>query len=247
MRAVVALFFVSYSMGYAQEGAICVNCVSQQTAKTKIEYKPTELLACHPGAQDEEVAALKAAQGAKITAVEMLGRLILSESMSTGFWSGRCQSPKGSQGLLEGIGWGIANRILPQLKKLSIENAVENEVFKPKNFRTSFTSKKQNPFAEIFLCPAKSNGYLVQNHHDLKVTGDLYGKSLLVAENIYETLKSGRPIPVEYQKVTNFFYPHSEIFGEVRPSWAKEPPSQANPKYLNIMGYKDPCVEFYHL
>lgn len=247
MRTFFVLTLIVPLLGYAQEGASCLTCGKDPTAKTKIEYKPTELLACHPSAQDEEVAALKAAQGAKITAVEMLARLILSESMSTGFWSGSCQSPKGSQGLFDGIGWGIANRILAQPKKVRLEIAVQNEVFKPKNFRTSFTSKKQNPFAEIFLCPAKANDYLAQNHHDLKVTGDLYGKSLLLAEKIMETLKSGQPIPVEYQKVTNFFYPMSVIFGDYRPSWAKEPPSQANPKYLNIMGYKDPCVEFYHL
>lgn len=189
----------------------------------------------------EEIFARKEAERAGISKEEILARIIYSESLSSGYWKGKCQAHSGED-VMKAVGWGIINRVKKKAK--SSLDAYSDVVFANKQFRTSFSSKKENPFAAAFLCPLKSQAYL--DHCTEKPSADkLYKEAQGTAKKIIEDYElSG--IPEDYKGITNFFYPQSEFFGQMRPSWAKNPNPVKNKGYVNILNVADiPCVEYY--
>jgi hypothetical protein len=211
---------------------------------------PTELAGCQPGAagaSSEEARARKEAEKAKLSDSEVLARLIFSEALSSGYWRGLCKAPS-TEALFEGIGWGVVNRV----KKAGGANPYFETIFARGQFRTSFSSAKKeidgfsgkitNPFAVAFLCPHRAQTYL--NHSSQQPSAIiLFGKAMSVAKQITAT----NNIPEKYRGITNFFYPKSEFFGEMRPAWAKNPVASKNKGYRDLLGVDKPCVEFYHL
>jgi hypothetical protein len=217
------------------------------SSKPSTSQAAVELGECKPQVdtktKTEEGFARAQAEKAGLSKEELLARLIYSESLSTGYWKEICNA-KSEDDIMKTIGWGIMNRVKGKAK-LSLD-AYSDIIFGKNQFRTSFSSKKTNPFAEAFLCPLKSGGYL--NQTTKKPTAiNLYKKSQKIASDIitaYE--KSG--ISDEYKGITNFFYPHSEFFGEMRPKWAPDKDATKNKGYLNTLDVSDkPCIESYRL
>jgi hypothetical protein len=210
---------------------------------------PAELGACKPASSSEEAQARREAEKANLSDAEVLARLIYSESLSSGYWRGRCSSAA-DDALLTGIGWGILNRV----KKAGGGDAVYNTVFAKNQFRTSFSSAQKevaglgkitNPFAVSFLCPLRAQTYLDKG--EKKTSADsLWNKTESIAGKILNTFKSDG-IPAHYRGITNFFYPKSEFFGEMRPPWAKDPVPRKNKGYRDLLDVENPCVEFYSL
>lgn len=200
-------------------------------------FAAVELNECKPHLGSEEVSARRAAEKAKLSDAEVLARLILSESLSTGFWKGRCEASS-SRDLMEAIGWGILNRV----KK----NRYYDVVFQKNQFRTSFSGKKGNPFAVTFLCPLKGQTYLDQSQLKDSATG-LYSLAQEVAQKQIELFEKEKKIPSRFRGITNFFYPKSEFFGESRPAWAKNSDPTRNPGYFALFQTPRPCAEFYRL
>lgn len=223
---------------------------------------PAELLHCQPaqvlaGAAAgfaEEMVARKAAEVAGLGREEVLARLIFAEALSTGYWSGRCQAVSGVS-LFEGIGWGVARRIRDRAGQgahsLS-DKVVYDVVFARNQFRTSFSGRgKPNPFAQALLCPASAQAYLDQaGRRDVAVLA-LFDQARRVASGIVAELDShlaqGTPLRHPALRASNFFYPHSERFGEMRPPWAANSDPRRNPGYLPLGAEERPCVEFYDL
>jgi hypothetical protein len=179
------------------------------------------------------------AEKAALTQQEVLARLIFSEALSTGYWKKRCEAPS-SEKLMEGIGWGILNRIQDERSHL---NPYFEVIFKKNQFRTSFSSKKKNPFALAFLCPLRAQNYLDSISPELSAH-TLYHQAQQVAGRLIRDFKH-QGIPPKFQKITHFFYPQSEFFGELRPSWAKKKGTSSNLSYRNLFNSENPCVEFY--
>lgn len=206
--------------------------------------KPVELLKCKPSAKKEETAAREAAEDANLSDHEVLSRLILAESLSTGFWMKKCKAP-GDEALMEAIGWGVMNRVQRYSPKKDDPkpDAYFHVVFAQKQFSTSFSGAQDNVFARTFLCPLVAQEYLDKAEPQVFAV-DLWVKAKEVASRIMDTYqKSG--IPPNYQKITHFFYPYSEFFGEVRPAWAKDPDPAKNAGYMPVMNVEKPCAEFY--
>jgi hypothetical protein len=189
----------------------------------------------------------KEAEKAKLSEAEVLARLIFSETLSSGYWRQLCKAPS-TEALFTSVGWGIVNRV----KKARGSQAYFDTVFAPGQFRTSFSSAKKeidgfngkitNPFAVAFLCPHRAQKYL--NHSSQQPSAIiLFEKALGVAKQITEASE----IPAKYRGITNFFYPKSEFFGEMRPSWAKNAVATKNQGYRDLLGTDKPCVEFYSL
>lgn len=206
-----------------------------------------ELGGCNPQRlsekEPEETFARKEAEKAGLSKEEILARLIYSESLSSGYWNKKCQAKSGDD-VMAAVGWGVMNRVKGKMK--TSLDAYSDVVFAKMQFRTSFSSKNDNPFAAAFLCPAKSQGYLDQCS-DKPSADKLYRTAQDTAKKIIDEYeKSG--IPTNYKGVTNFFYPQSEFFGEMRPAWAKNPDPTKNKGYVNILNVTEkPCVEYYRL
>ena len=208
-------------------------------------YAPVNLGDCKPAldpkTNTEEVFARNASEKADLSNAEILARLIYSESLSTGYWNGKCNA-KSDLDIMTGIGWGIMNRI----KGKSGKTPYADVIFGKSQFRTSFSGKKDNPFAEAFLCPSKSQNYLNQTSTKEKSI-DLYRRAQQLSEKIVAEFEATK-IPPAYSGITNFFYPQSEFFGEMRPTWAPDKDATKNKGYMNILKVADkPCVEFYKL
>lgn len=204
-----------------------------------VSHPVTELGGCQqqidPVHRSEEYFVRQEAEKAGLNQVEVLARLIYSESLSTGYWKKRCEAPS-SEKLMEAIGWGILNRV--ELIK-SHPNPYTEVIFKKNQFRTSFSSKKKNPFAIAFLCPNRAEDYLQGISADLSAVA-LYQQAQRVAHQLVsEYQKKG--IPLRLRGITHFFYPRSEFFGELKPTWA------VKAKEVNLFNSKNPCVEFYRL
>lgn len=237
--------------------AFTLNCFAAEIARSsgvtgassagRASQAAVELGSCKPQVDPktntEEAFARSEAEKAGLSKEELLARLIYSEALSTGYWKRGCNA-NSEDAIMESIGWGIMNRV--KKKANSSLDAYSDVIFGKSQFRTSFSGKKGNPFAEAFLCPLKSQSYLDLTPEKPNAN-NLYKKSHTIANNIIvEYEKNG--LPKEYKGITNFFYPHSEFFGEMRPSWAKEKDATKNKGYLNTLKVTEkPCVESYRL
>lgn len=243
-----AVFILLFSLALANDLA--------SSSKNLEQVKNTnsaaiELENCKPqvdkATNSEEVFARKAAEKNDLSKYEILARLIYSESLSSGYWKGTCNAHSGED-IMQAIGWGAMNRI--KTKLATSLNAYTDVVFAKMQFRTSFSSKKENPFAQAFLCPLKSQKYLneITGKNTAKITAEkLFKTAQETAQKIIDSYEKNG-IPAEYKGVTNFFYPESEFFGEMRPAWAKNPEAAKNKGYVNILNVaQKPCVEYYRL
>lgn len=206
-----------------------------------------ELAACKPQilppGDSEEATARKLAEAAGLSKEELLARLIYSEALSTGFWNDRCQASS-DKDIMNAIGWGIMTRVKSRARQ-SLD-AYSDVIFGKMQFRTSFSGKKENPFASAFLCPLKSQSYL-DKATKKESAAFLFKQAQSIAHAIVEKYERVG-IPEAYRGITNFFYPHSEFFGDKRPSWAPHKEPKLNSGYLKILDVKtNPCVEFYSL
>ena len=211
-----------------------------------------ELGGCMPsssGFASEEARARHEAEKAKLKTADILARLIYSEALSSGYWRGVCKA-KSEADLFETIGWGIMNRV-----QKAGPDAYYGVVFAKNQFRTSFSPARRsiagfegkvvNPFAIAFLCPLRAKDYLSRTSNKPSAEA-LYTNARDIAGKIIRTY-SEDGIPTPYRGITNFFYPHSEFFGEMRPPWAKNSDPVKNKGYLNLLDVTNPCVEFYRL
>jgi hypothetical protein len=210
-----------------------------------VSYSEVELGDCvpkkDPKTGDEESRVREMAAQADLPKAEILARLIYGESLATGFWNGACEAPSDTE-LMESIGWGIMYRV--NGKKKTEQDPYAAAIFLRKQFPTSFSSAKKNPFAEAFLCPLKSDSYLAATKLKPKAK-DLYKKAHEISEKIIAAYEMDG-LPAKFKKVALFFYPRSEYYGELRPPWAKNPVAEKNPGYMNLLNAKNrPCVEFY--
>lgn len=209
----------------------------------RIVAKPVELLKCKPAPKKEEAAAQAAAEEENFSDHESFARLILAETLSTGYISGKCEAPS-IDGLMEAIGWGVINRvkIYSPMKDDPKPDAYAHVIYRPKQFSTSFSNKNDNPFAVVFLCPLKAKAYL-EKAGSKEDAFMLYERAKKTASEIMDKYqRSG--IPVANHKLTHFFYPYSEFSSE-RPTWARDPDPSKNKGYVNLLGGQKPCVEFY--
>lgn len=216
---------------------------NDEAPKVRTVDKPVELLKCKPALRKEEAAALAAAEDENFNDHESFTRLILAETLSTGYISGKCEAP-GIDGLMEAIAWGVINRV----KKYSPNkedpkaDAYTHVIYQPKQFTTSFSGKNKNPFAVIFLCPLKAKEYL-EKAGSKEDAFTLYTRAKKAASEVMDRYqRSG--IPAANVKLSQFFYPYSEFSNE-RPAWAKDPDPTKNKGYVNLFNSPKPCVEFY--
>lgn len=244
MTSIIFAIFISTAIS----GELVGGSSAPSTKSSKaIDYAAIELAGCKPQedlkTKNEESFAKAEAEKNDLPKEEILARLIYSETLSTGYWHGLCEAPS-VKSMMEGIGWGVMKRV--KAKEKSHLDPYKEAIFAPKQFRTSFSGKKENPFAEAFLCPLKSDAYLSKATVKTGAV-DLYKQAQDIAKTIianYE--KSG--LPADYKKITNFFYPKSEFFGEMRPAWAKDKDPSKNKGYKNILKVnQNPCIEFYAL
>lgn len=206
--------------------------------------KPTELLKCNSPSAKEETKVREAAEAVNFSDHEVLGRLIFTETMVTGFFAKKC-SAASAESLMEAIGWLIINRVDKYSPKRDDPkpDAIFHEVFARKGFSSSFSSKDNNPFARSFLCPLESQKYL----ESAKSTDEgysLYVQAKEVAARILDKYtRTG--IDPRFSKVRNVFYPYSEFGGQERPSWAKDPDPAKNKGFVKLVEGEKPCAEFY--
>lgn len=206
--------------------------------------RPTELLKCKTPSAKEENRVREAAESANFSDHEVLARLIFSESLSTGYWSKSCFAPN-AQALMEAIGWGVMNRVAKYSPNRNDPkpDAIFHVVFAQRQFRTSFSAYKDNPFAKAFLCPMEAEKYLkkVEASED---PYDIYSMAKEVAAKILDKYQRDGIDPA-FAHITHFFYPQSEFGGSQRPTWAKDPVPTKNKGYLPIISGEKPCAEFY--
>lgn len=216
---------------------------ADEAPKGRTVGKPAELLKCQPASKKEEAAALAAAEEENFNDHESFARLILAETLSTGYVSGKCEAP-GIDGLMEAIAWGVVNRVkkYSPSKEDPKSDAWAHVIYQPKQFTTSFSGKNNNPFAMIFLCPLKAKDYLEKAGSKEDALA-LYMRAKKAASEVMDKYqRSG--IPAANVKLSQFFYPHSE-FSTERPAWAKESDPTKNKGYVNLFNSQKPCVEFY--
>lgn len=218
--------------------------VTVEPPKQKVFAKPTELLKCKPAAKKEEIAVREAAEAQNFSDHEVFSRLVLAESLSTGYFTGRCEAPS-ADALMEAIGWGVINRV----KKYSPQrddpkaDAYFHVVFSPKQFTTSFSSKNDNPFAKVFLCPESAGRAYLEKAGSKEDPILLYNRAKEIGAKVMDHYqRSG--VPVTNVRLTQFFYPYSE-FSAGRPAWAKDSDPVKNKGYVNVLGGQKPCAEFY--
>lgn len=212
--------------------------IAQVAPIPKVE--PAELQNCKPQGPEFEANALRAAKAAKLTNSEVLARLIYAESLSTGFWKGRCKA-NSAQDIFTTIGWGIMNRV----QKSRSSDPYYATIFAKSQFGTSFyaTPAKDNPFSRAFLCPLSAKDYLPKSFS----ADELFAQAQKTADDIIGEYGESKTIPAGYKGITNFFYPRSEFYGELRPGWAPNTDPTKNKGYLNLMKSENPCVEYYRL
>lgn len=224
---------------------IAVSAFAQSgTRPGPVVAKPTELMKCKPAPKNEEVKAREAAEEENLSDHEVLARLIFSETLSTGYFKKVCEAPN-EMALMEAIGWGILNRVDKYSPKRDDPkpDAFFHVIFKPGQFRTSFSGKGDNPYAKVFLCPHLSMEYFEKA--GLTEQGlTVYGKAKETAARIIDTYQNSG-LPTNYSKITHFFFPHSTQGGTTRPAWAKDPDPKKNKGYVNVLNVEKPCAEFY--
>lgn len=236
----ILAILLATSLSFAGEVA---SSLKASTSSTKNLSANTNLGDCKPSKSEPEATARKLVETADLGKEEILARLIYSESLSTGYWNNGCNA-KSDIDIMTSIGWGIMNRVKTKAK--SSLDAYSDVIFGRLQFSTSFSGKKTNPFAEAFLCPQKSESYLSSTKKKASAT-ELYSKAQKLATQIIKEYEA-HGIPETYKGITNFFYPESEYFGELRPTWARNKDATQNKGYLNILGVDSkPCVEFYKL
>jgi|GEM_PF-1912096 len=206
--------------------------------------KPVELLKCKPASSKGEAKAREAAEAANFSDHEVLSRLIFTESLSTGFWTKKCNAAS-AESLMEAIGWLIVNRVDKYSPKRDDPrpDAFFHVIFAPKQFRTSFSSKGDNPFARSFLCPLEAQKYFAS----AGVTDEaynVYAQAKEVAAHILDKYQRTGLDP-HYSKIVNVFYPYSEFGGQDRPTWAKDPDPTENKGFVKLIEGEKPCAEFY--
>lgn len=196
-------------------------------------------------AEEPEASAKKLFSAAELGSAEALTRLILSEGLSSGFLEkGKCGPSIQTQDIFNAIADGI------RLRQLKAKKTLEAEVFGRKQYSTSFIVKysksnpKINPFAQVFLCPEKISSYLSELR---KNKGIKDGAEKLSSEQVYKMAqmaatqalqkKSVVDFEADFQKVTNFYYPKSSIYGHITPNWAKT--------YALTKNVSAGCVLFY--
>jgi hypothetical protein len=150
------------------------------------------------------------------------------------------------------IGWGILNRVSRQLSGRASGNRGSAKpyydvIFARGQFRTSFSGKKKdpNPFATAFLCPHKARDYSKGTPKSASADS-VFGQAEKIADQLIKGFEANG-IPEKYKGITNFFYPHSEFFGEKRPTWARNQNPVQNKGYIDLGWPGKPCVEFYAL
>lgn len=199
---------------------------------------------------NEEIYVKIKAESAGLGDAEILARLIYSEALSTGYWKNKCSAPSADD-LMKSIGWSLMNRVEKIKKKPG--NPYWSVVFQPQQFATSFSSnvkQGRKSFATYFMCPLKGN-YINCNSQNVcrdQTAKKIYESAVSIADKIITEYTNKTGIPAEYRGITNFFYPQSEFFGEMRPLWAKNIDPSKNKGYINILKVTDkPCVEFYRI
>ncbi|RYZ79279.1 MAG: hypothetical protein EOP04_28080, partial [Proteobacteria bacterium] len=133
----------AYGADVAKVASTAKSASGPSTAKEFGTCKPQ----LDPKTNTEEAFARKASEASDASKAEILARLIYSEALSTGYWNGKCNA-KSDADIMTGIGWGIMNRV----KGKSGPDVYADVIFGKSQFRTSFSGKKENPFAEAFLC-----------------------------------------------------------------------------------------------
>lgn len=206
---------------------------------------PTELQNCRPcEIGGEETCARAAADRAGITGEDALARLIFAEALSTGYWKNRCNAPGGQAQLLESIAWGVMNRIG---RPPATSGRIKDVVFARSQFRASFSGARGNPFSTAFLCPQRAQHYLKDaSPGRSRDAGAIFQSAEATTQRVIAEFNRGG-IPRDRQNISNFFYPRSEHFGEIRPSWAANTDPAMNRGYSPVLGSVNPCVEFYCL
>lgn len=205
--------------------------------------KPIDLLKCKPASSQEEAKAREAAEIQNFSDHEVLGRLIYSEGLATGFFAQKCKSPS-ADSLMEAIGWVVLNRVDKYSPRRDDpkSDALFHVVFAKNQFATSFRGKS-NPFARAFLCPLEAQKYL----ESVKSTDNaysIYQQAKEIAAKLLDKYQRGG-IDVRFSKLNHFFFPYSESGGGKRPTWAKDPDPAKNPGYVKIIEGEKPCAEFY--
>jgi hypothetical protein len=206
----VLSIFLFFSLLSHSENTIVVNsvCLGQLSDTT--------------ATKDFETNARKLAQAQKLSAEDVLARLIFSEGLSTGCLRDEdCNTVADFKtNILTKIGWGIAKRFKNknnQKNNTQLNKDIYDTVFKKLQFRTSFTPKmsgnRDNIYAQAFLCPEKVKTYLSEVNLN-------YLELLKAAQEVAAQV-SNEDIIGDYRFVTNFFYPKSPVFGEITPLWAK--------------------------
>lgn len=165
----------------------------------------------------------------QLTDQNILARLIFSEGLSTGCLNHKdcSNNSEFKNNIFNKIGRGIS---------LRIKKSVYDVVFRKFQFRTSFSpkmsGKKKNIYAHFFLCPEASESYLKDSSIKYE---DLFQSAFIAAGEVLYS----QSIPQDYQKVTNFFYPQSPVFGNIKPRWAND--SNLIKKISNEW------IQFYHV
>lgn len=209
---------------------------------------PVELNKCKPRAEKgktEEAIAREAAEGANLSDHEVFGRLLLSESLASGFLTKRCNAAN-LGALMESIAWAVMNRVekLSPDKEDPKPDAFYEVIFEARQFRTSFSSHSTNTFSKIFLCPTEAKLFTPPGATGVEGALALYKQAKEAAARIMESYqKTG--IPADRKKVSNYFLPYTEVNAE-RPKWAKDPDPTKNKGYVDLLKVAEkPCAEFY--
>lgn len=241
MLALLLAFTFGFN-SFAADTAKTAKTAKRATASTNFS-EPQSLENCTPPATAEESQARQQAESAGLSKEELLARLIYSESLSTGYWNQKCLA-ESRDAIMKSIGWGIMNRVKD--KASTSLSTYMDVIFGKNQFRTSFSGKKVNPFAKAFLCPLGADVYL-KTAVVKTSAAELYKKAGEIAEAIVQEYESSG-IPAKYKDITNFFYPESEFFGEMRPKWAPNKNALQNKGYVDTVGAESkPCVESYRL
>ncbi len=90
----------------------------------------------------------------------------------------------------------------------------------------------ENIFSQFFICPQISEKYLIEMGLNWE---KVFSSAMKSAKEILES----KVVPKSFEKVTNFFYPLSPVFGSLRPKWAK--------KENLIISLSHQWIEFYHI
>ncbi len=206
--------------------------------------KPVELMKCKPAASKQEVKAREAAETQNLSDHEVLGRLIYAETLATGYFAQKCNA-ESVESLMNAIGWVVMNRVDKYSPKRDDPkpDAIFHVVFQPKQFSTAFTSKNSNPFARAFLCPLEGEKYLKEVKSE-KEAFELYSRAKEVAARILDKYQRNG-IDVLHSKITNFYFPHSDLAGEERPAWAKNADPTKNKGFVRVIDGEKPCAELY--